>query len=167
MKITEKRQTDFLGFILNMNELAVPPNSHWFLDELLHISGYLWLEDGRLEEGRNKAVDSPLQASTDKQNGRLSHQLTQGFWVGRHEGLCVALEDEFAHLCICRNNRRGPKQVGLKHLPVPTRRPNHRYLSVKILCTVSIRTPHSTCLTKCESELEISTFLSFKLRKGI
>lgn len=109
MNVNERRKTNILGFILNVNELVVPPTSHRFLDELLHIFGYLSFEDGGLEEGPNKAVDSPLQASTDKQNGGLAHQLSEGLWVGGHERLCIALEDEFAHLRICRNNCWGPK----------------------------------------------------------
>lgn len=108
-----------LGFVLDVEELPLIPSAHRLLHVPLHVPCDLRLELLGLEEGGDKAVDSPLQAAVDHEDGGLPHQLRQGLGVPRHEGLRAALEDESAHLGVGGHDRRAAEDVRLEHFPVP------------------------------------------------
>ena len=111
------------GLILYVYELIVSPFIHWFLDINLHVFGDLVFETRRLEERSYEAMDFPMQAPIEYENGGFSHQLGEGFRVKRLKSLGVTLQDKFGHFCICWNNSWSSKYVWLEHFPVPAKQP--------------------------------------------
>lgn len=111
--------TNILRFFLDIDRAVGSPSSHRFFDVLLHVFGDLGFEKWRLEEGPHKAMDFLLKAAIDEQDGGFTHQLSQGFRVGWHEGLGIALEDELVNFCICRDDGWASEYVWLEHVSVP------------------------------------------------
>lgn len=107
------------SFILDVNGAIFSPSGHRVANKGAHVGCDLSLNVRGLEEGSNEAMDSPLQASIDEQNGGFPHQLRQRFRVRRHKRLGVAVQYASAHLCVRRNYGRTPKYMRLKHFPIP------------------------------------------------
>lgn len=122
MRRGRREHTHLLGLVLDADELIILPIDHGLLHVALHVSGDLGLEVGGLEEGADEAVNSSLEVAIDEQNGGFPHQFREGFWIPRHEGPRIALQDTPTDLCVGRHDRRAAEQMRPEHLPVPVHR---------------------------------------------